>query len=145
MAGKTIVLKGSNHYNEGTLDTAAYPGEAIELAADGNYDPTASSQAEALKQGMPPVLIEDALQGNIVTTQYSASSKSFFYQAIAGDHIQILVKDGETIAIGDKLVVEGGGSGLWVEAAGTETAYQVKAIEAVSPSGSNGLCSVVVL
>jgi hypothetical protein len=145
MATNQIVLKGSNHFNEGTLDTAAYPGTAIELAADGNYDPVVSAQAEALKQGIQPILIEDGLQGKTVDDQYSASTKAFFYQPVAGDHIQVLVKDGEAIAVADKLVVEGGGSGLWIEAAGTETAYQVQAIEAVSPSGANGLCAVRVL
>jgi hypothetical protein len=145
MAVNTIILKGGNHQIEVTLDAIASPGMAIELAADGKYDPVASAQAEALKQGIQPVLIEDGLQGKTVDDAYASGDKAQAYQAVAGDHLQVLVKDGETIAVADKLVVEGGGSGLFVEAAGSETAYQVKALEAVSPSGSNGLCKVVVL
>jgi hypothetical protein len=145
MATNKIVLKGGGHYDEGTLDAAVSCGSAVELAADGNFDPVQSSQAEALKQGIPLIAIEDALQGNTVDDAYASGDIVFTYQPVAGDHLQVLVKDGETIAIADKLVVEGGGSGLFVEAAGTETAYQVKALEAVSPSGANGLCKVVVL
>jgi hypothetical protein len=145
MATNKIVLKGSGHYNEGILDTVISCGSAVELSADGNYDAVVSTQAEALKAGIQPIAIEDALQGNTVDDAYAIGDKVFTYQAVAGDHLQVLVKDGETIAVADLLVVEGGGSGLFVEAAGTETAYQVKALEAVSPSGANGLCKVVVL
>jgi len=145
MAVNTIVLKGGNHFDEVTLDKIASPGMAIELAADGNYDQVQSAQAEALKQGLQKILIEDALQGKTVDDAYAASDKAQAYSAVAGDQLQVLVKDGQTIAIADKLCVEGGGSGLFIEAAGSETAYQVQALEAVSPSGSNGLCKVVVL
>ena len=47
MAVNTIILKGGNHQIEVTLDAIASPGMAIELAADGKYDPVASAQAEA--------------------------------------------------------------------------------------------------
>jgi len=145
MAGKTILLKGTNHFDEGTLEAAVSPGMAVELTPTGGFDEIQASQSEALKQGIPMVAIEDALQGNIVTTAYSSGDVVFTYQAVAGDHLQVLVKDGETIAVADKLVVEGGGSGLWLGITGSEGAYQVKALEAVSPSGANGLCSVAVL
>tara|TARA_R110002020_G_scaffold12409_6_gene45518 strand:- start:22620 stop:23057 length:438 start_codon:yes stop_codon:yes gene_type:complete len=145
MAGKTILLKGSNHFDEGTLEAAVSPGMAVELTPTGGLDEVQASQAEALKQGIPIVVLEDALQGKIVTAAYSSGDKVFTYQPVAGDHIQVLVKDGETIAVADKLVLEGGGSGLWLGITGSEAAYQVKALEAVSPSGANGLCSVAVL
>ena len=145
MATNKIVLKGSGHYNEGVLDTVISCGSAVELAADGNYDAVVSTQAEALKAGIQPIAIEDALQGNTVDDAYAVGDIVFTYQAVAGDHLQVLVKDGETIAVADNLVVVGSGSGLFEKAAGSETAYQVKALEAVSPSGANGLCKVVVL
>lgn len=145
MASNTIVLKGGNHFDEVTLDAAASPGSAVELAADGKYDPVVSTQAEALKGGLQPILCEDALQGKTVDDAYSSGDKAQAYYAVSGDQIQVLIKDGETIAVGDLVIVEGGGSGLFVEAAGTETAYQGRALEAVSPSGANGLCKIVVL
>ena len=72
MAVNTIILKGGNHQIEVTLDAIASPGMAIELAADGKYDPVASAQAEALKQGIQPILIEDGLQGKTVDDAYAS-------------------------------------------------------------------------
>ncbi len=140
MAAQTILLKTMGHHEEGEADGAISPGMAVELAADGKFDQVQATQAEALK-GVAGLKIatEDALQGKTVNDAYAATDRFFFYQPIPGDHVQVLIKDGETIAIGDTLVVEGGGSGLFVEAAGTETHYQFEALEAVSPSGSNGL------
>lgn len=135
----TIVLKGKGHYDEGEADGAISPGMAVELAADGKYDAQVAAQAAALKQGLK-VALEDALQGKTVADAYAAGDRLFFYSPLPGDHIQVLVKDGQTIAVGDSLVVEGGTSGLFVEAAGTETKFQLEALEAVSPSGSNLLC-----
>ena len=145
MATNKIVLKGSGHFDEGTLAAAVSPGMAIEFQPTSKYDEVQASQAEALKQGTPIVATEDALQGNTVDDAYASGDIVFTYQPNAGDHVQVLVKDGETIAIGDKLVVEGGGSGLWLGITGSEAVYQVKALEAVSPSGANGLCKVAVL
>jgi hypothetical protein len=145
MATNQIVLKGSNHYDEGTLAAAVSPGQAVELQPTSKFDQVQASQAEALKQGIPLVAIEDGLQGKTVDDAYSSGDIVFTYQPVAGDHVQVLVKDGQVIAIGDKLVVEGGGSGLWLGITGSEAVYQVKALEAVSPSGANGLCKVAVL
>jgi len=145
MATNKIVLKGSGHYDEGTLEAAVSCGMAVELTPTGGFDEIQASQAEALKQGIPLVVSEDALQGKTVDDAYSSGDVVFTYQAVAGDHLQVLVKDGEVIAIADKLVVEGGGSGLFLGITGSEAAYQVKALEAVSPSGANGLCKVAVL
>jgi hypothetical protein len=145
MATNQIVLKGSNHYDEGTLAAAVSPGQAVELQPTSKFDQVQASQAEALKQGIPLVAIEDGLQGKTVDDAYSSGDIVFTYQPIAGDHVQVLVKDGQVIAIGDKLVVEGAGSGLWLGITGSEAVYQVKALEAVSPSGANGLCKVAVL
>jgi biotin carboxyl carrier protein len=124
----TIVLKQRGHHDEGVADAAIRPGEAIELAADGKFDPQASAQAAALKGGLK-VAKEDALQGKAVDDAYAADDVVFFYSPVQGDHLQVLVKTGEDINVGDKLVVEGGGSGLFVETAGTETKFQLEALE----------------
>tara|TARA_R110002167_G_scaffold141016_2_gene329054 strand:+ start:24 stop:461 length:438 start_codon:yes stop_codon:yes gene_type:complete len=145
MATNKIVLKGSNHYDEGVLAAAVSPGMAVELQPTSKIDLVQASQAEALKQGIPLVAVEDGLQGKTVDDAYALGDIVFTYQPVAGDHLQVLVKDGQVIAIGDKLVVDGSDSGLWSGITGSEAAYQVKALEAVSPSGANGLCKVVVL
>lgn len=123
-----IVLKGHNHYEEGEADSAITPGMAIEQAADGTYDQTQAAQAAALKKGLK-VAIEDALQGNTITDAYADGDRVFYYEPNEGDVIHALVKSGEDIDVGDELVVEGGGSGLFVEAAGTETKFQLEALE----------------
>jgi len=124
----TIVLKGCGHHDEGEADGAITPGMAVELAADGLYDQQSSAQAAALKGGMK-IATEDALQGRTAAIAYADGDRLFFYSPMPGDHIHVLVKTGENIVVADKLVVEGGGSGLFVEAAGTETKFQLEALE----------------
>lgn len=129
MAGNTIVLKGMGHHDEGRLDEIVSPGHAIEQAADGDYDLPQGTQAELLKKISFKVAKEDALQGKTVDDAYAVGDIVSFYTPLPGDRIQVLVKSGEDIDVGDKLIIEAGGSGLWVEAAGTETRYQAEAIE----------------
>lgn len=124
----TIVLKGNGHHDEGVSDGAITPGMAVEMAADGNYDQQVAAVAVALKQGLK-IATEDALQGNLITTAYAATDVLFFYVPLPGDHVHAFVKSGEDIDVGDNLVVEGGTSGLFVEAAGTETKFQLEALE----------------
>lgn len=126
---KTIALKIRGHHDEGVAGEAVSPGMAIELQADGKYDQMTSAQAAALKRGLQ-IAKEDGLQGKTIDDDYALDDVLFFFTALPGDHVNALVKSGEDIAIGDKLVVEGGGSGLFVEAAGTETKFQLEAIEA---------------
>lgn len=126
---RTIYLKGDYaHHEEGRADSAITPGMAVELAADGKYDQQSSAQAAALKGGLK-IAKEDALRGLTITDAYAQNDVLFFVSVLPGDHILARVKTGQNIAIGDKLVVEGGGSGLFVEAAGTETKFQLEALE----------------
>ena len=124
----TIVLKGMGHHDEGLVGAATTPGMAIELQADGKYDPVVSAQATALKGGLK-IAKEDALQGNTTTDAYALDDVLFFYSPVPGDHIHVLVKSGTDVDVGDTLVVEGGSSGLFVETAGTETKFQLEALE----------------
>jgi hypothetical protein len=124
-------------FNEGEVGAALSPGMAIELQADGAYDPLQAAIGEAVK-GEVIVAIEDALQGKSVDDAYTVGDPVQYYIPLPGDEMNVLVKDGETIAIGDDLVTEAT-SGLFVEAAGTEGRYMFKALEAASPSGANAL------
>lgn len=123
-----IVLKGKGHYEEGEADSAITPGMAVELAADGKYDQVQSSEAEGVKGGLK-VAYEDSLQGNTITDAYAQGDRLFIYQPVSGDHIHVFVKSGEDIDVGDVGIVEGGGSGLFVEAGGSEEAYKVEFLE----------------
>jgi hypothetical protein len=144
-SNNTIVLKGKGHYGEGEANSAISPGMAVAMAADGKFDVPAGTQAETLKESGLSIAREDSLQGNTIDDAYADTDRLFYYECLRGDEVNALVKDGETIAVGDLLVVEAGGSGLFVEAAGTETRYQLKALEALSPSGSNGFVACRVL
>lgn len=131
-----IKCKGG-HKKEGTAGTAITPGMHIALAADGDLDPSPAAIGELSKGGML-IALEDALQGKLITEAYAVGDNVEYAVPLPGDEFNLLIKDGETIAIGDNIVQEGGGTGLFVEAAGTEAKYPFKALEALSPSGSNG-------
>lgn len=141
-----IVLKGKGHYDEGIADGAITPGMAVEMAADGHYDAQASAQAASLKGGLAIAIEAPLNQGKTITDAYAATDVVFIYRPLPGDHIHAFVKSGANIAVGDKLVVEGGGSGLFVEAAGTETKFQLIALESSGGAlGANGhiVCRVL--
>ena len=126
----TIVLRGKGHHDEGTAGGVIKPGAAVELAADGDYDEQTTAQAASLKGGLK-VAKEAALdEGGTISDNYASGDIVFWYSPVPGDVIHALVKSGETIVVGDDLVVEGGGSGLFVKAAGTETKFQLEALEA---------------
>jgi len=141
-----IVLKGKGNYIEKVTDAICSPGMGMELAPDGKVDRLQATLAEAAKgvAGLK-IAVEDALQGKTVTQAYAVGDVCFMYEPLPGDEVQLLIKDGETIAIGDTILAEGGGSGLFIEAAGTETNYVAEALEALSPSGSNGLVACKIL
>jgi len=116
-----IVLKGAGHHDEGEADATIYPGEAICLAADGKYDPETRAAAVAAGAGLK-IAKEDSLQGKTVDDYYSDGDIVSFYTPVPGDHIQVLVKTGEDVDIGDNLSVEGSGSGKFVEVSSSSTA-----------------------
>ena len=147
MSSNMIVLKGKGHYEEGVLTTTASPGMGLERSTGNSYARITASQANALK-GLDGLIIalEDSLQGKTKDDAYAIGDVVSAYTPVPGDVVQVLIKDGETIADGDSIIPEGGGTGLWVEAASSSTTdFPLKAKEAVSPSGSNALCEVEVL
>ncbi len=132
----TILLKASQggHHDEGVADSTIYPGEAVRLAADGKYDPESLSGLLAAGRGLK-VAKEAGLIGQTfgvagpfgtVAAPYVQGDVLFFYSPVPGDHINALVKIGETISVGDYLAVEGGGSGKFVEvSSGADAPYPV--------------------
>ena len=125
-----ILLRGdAENYEEGVLDTVASPGMALELQSDGKYDQVQSTSAEAAKARVR-LLREDRLQGKTVDDAYAIGDVAQMYPLRRGDRVQVLVKSGQTVAVGANGVVEGGGSGLFIVAAGSETNYHVEFTEA---------------
>lgn len=138
---RTIVLKGKDkgHHNEGVLDGIVLPGMVIQMKTNGNYDVVSDTQAESLKQNSLTIVKEDDLQGRDYLTAYAVGDIVFNYTPVSGDHLCVLVKSGQNLAVGDKLVEEGGGSGLFIEKAGTETRYRCIVLEALGALGANQL------
>jgi hypothetical protein len=138
---RTIVLKGKDkgHHNEGVLDGIVLPGMALQMKTNGNYDVVADAVAESLKRSSLPIVKEDSLQGRDYATAYAVGDVVSFYTPIAGDHLCLLVKTGANLAVGDKLVEEGGGSGKFIEAAGTEARYRAVVLEALGVLGADQL------
>ena len=140
-----IVLKGEGHRDELVAGTAISPGMGITVAADGEVDPCVPAQAAALKGGLM-IAEEDPLQGSIVTTEYAIGAQVSTYVPVPGDVLQLLVKSGEDIDVADLLIIEGGTSGLFVEAAGTETKFQAESLEDTGGAlGANGLVRARIL
>lgn len=132
----TILLKGKGHHDEGVLSSIVSPGEAIEFLSDGSYARQAKATADAIKSDLK-IAKEDALQGKTISDDYASGDQVFFYTPIKGDVVHVLVKSGEDISLADVLVVEGGGSGLFIEAAGTEDSFQLEAVEAAGALAAN--------
>jgi hypothetical protein len=141
---RTIVLQGNSygHHDEGVLDTACYPGMHIQIASDGKFDPSPQTAAELVKKKVA-IAKEDAYQGKTVNDQYAIADRVFYYEPVPGDIIHCLVKSGETIAIGSQIALEGGGSGLFIVAAGTEAQYRFEAREAAGLLAANTLVRCV--
>jgi len=125
----TIVLKSRGHHDEGVAGSAILPGEAIRLAATGgkyNVEPLALA-VHVLRGGFK-IAKECALLGKTTADAYALDDVLFFYTPLSGDNVQVLVKTGAELVIGSTLVVEGGGSGLFVKA-GALAAGQLEALE----------------
>lgn len=126
---KKIDQRIRGHQDEGKAGVATIkPGMAIELQADGKYDPMVTAQAGALKRNLQ-IAKHDILQGKTVDDAYAVDETVFFFHALPGDLVAVLVKSGEDIDFGEKLCVEGTTSGLFIAAAGTETKFQLESLE----------------
>lgn len=129
-SARTILLKGKDkgHHEEGAAGTVVSPGMHVTLASDGTYGKSAETTAELVKSGVF-IVLEDQHQGKTITGDYAIGDVLFMYKPVAGDHLNLLVKSGENIAVGDKLIAEGSASGLFIEKAGSEAAYKAQARE----------------
>jgi len=68
------------------------------------------------------VLLEDELQGRLITTAYVAADQARLYFPVAGDMLQMLVADvagtADTLAIGDYMIIDDG-TGLLIDTTGS--------------------------
>ena len=85
---------------------AFYPGNLLEIDSNGKYKKHATASGPVI-----PVIVakEDVLQGNGVTTAYTADNQAMAWLPQPGAILNFRVANGQSIAIGDK--IESAGSG----------------------------------
>ncbi len=128
-----IDLKHSGHYEEYQAGGAITPGMRVQLDSDGDV----TAQATQGGLGVLRVAQEDALQGYTVDNAYASGDVVFILEPKAGDITAVLLKDGEVIVKGDKLIADT--DGTFIKTTGTPAQTDYEAEEALSPSGSNQL------
>jgi hypothetical protein len=132
MAKNTIKVKKYADVIEEYTSTAVAitPGTFLELTSDGLVQACTATTGPVL----PMVALEDELQGKGIDDAIPASNKVQCWIPGRGDMVYALLEDGQTIAIGDFLELNG--SGLVQK----YTSNQIigVAVEAVDDSGSSG-------
>ena len=100
-----VMLKGEFEQYEALASGALYPGHVLIVDSDGKVKPhnVAGGFAEAI------FAIEDSLQGNDIEDQYALNARVQYVAPNKGSVVYIMIKDGENIAKGDKLVSAGDG------------------------------------
>lgn len=106
MAYRRIHISGGYKYEEYNCGEAITPGMLCELNSSGN----AIKHAEQGGRCEKMFAVEDALQGSIVTTDYTASNQGCFILPYKGTVVAALIKGGEALAIGDEVVSAGDGT-----------------------------------
>jgi len=107
MAYNTIKIKKYSDVVEEYTATAVAvtPGYLLELTSTG----AVKAHATAGGNAFPIFALEDELQGNGIATNYAASAKLQCWVPGRGDEVYALLKDGETVVIGDYLESAGNG------------------------------------
>jgi hypothetical protein len=130
---RTIVLKGDlgDRYEEAKVASGQTikPGMLIDLNSSGEAIVFNTAGGDTVTR----VAIEDALQGRTVDDAYAAGEVIRYFIPRPGDVLNLLVADGENIAIGDKIIASTGGK--FIETTGTPTKIFGEAEEALNLSG----------
>jgi hypothetical protein len=103
MAENTIYLRqgqGQRVQLEREVNAAFYPGHLIELMSTNKFRKHATAGGS-----VTPIMfaIEDTLQGKDISDGYAADDRAVCIIPQRGDFIQAVLKDGQNVAIGDKL------------------------------------------
>ena len=131
-----IDLKHSGHCEEIVLAAAAKPGMRIQLAADGRGTPAGTQGL----LGPVRILQEDALQGRTVDDEYAADEIGFVLEPKAGDVNAVLLKAGQSVAVGDLLIVDT--DGKYIATTGTPAQTDYEALEGWDDDGTDVLIRV---
>jgi len=107
MAYNTIKIKKYSDVIE-ELEAAAafYPGHLVELTSSGTVQKHSTSVGTVL----PMFALEDELQGNGIDDAYAAGDKAQIWIPYRGDIVYAVLRDGESVEIGDFLTSNGDGT-----------------------------------
>jgi hypothetical protein len=83
-----------------------YPGHLLQLQSDGSVQPHQTAGARVPIR----VAVEDAYQGSVKSTPYSANNVTMFQLCAKGDLMLMQVAGGQNVAEGDELMSSGDGT-----------------------------------
>jgi hypothetical protein len=132
---KTVVVKGLGVRYEAITSAAVTPGHLVVLESTGKIKAHATSDGWAEKA----FAVENDLQGENISTAYSSGDLAQYEIMTAGCVVNALIKNGEAIAIGDKLISAGDGT---LKEASSEIDFDSiigVAVEACDMSGSSAV------
>lgn len=107
MAKNTIKLKKYlDIINEREAAGTITPGHLVELTSAGKVQAHSTAGGNAVKD----VALEDELQGKGITETYTTGNQVQVWSAVPGEEAYMILKDGETVVIGDFLESAGDGT-----------------------------------
>ncbi len=141
MSIKTIVVKGTGVRFEAIANAAITPGHLVELMTTGKVRKHATAAGFAEKA----FAVEDDLQGNTISDDYSTSGLVQYNIMRPGDEVYAFLKNGENASIGDHLESAGNGelqeqvisSAGIVETPGSALAVAMDALDMSDSSGAD--------
>ena len=128
---------GDYKYEERIAAAEVYPGHILEVDSAGKV----KKHATAGGWGQQMVAVEDALQGNLVSTAYAAAALVRIHIQRPGARFQGRLKAGEDISIGDPLISDG--AGCLIAETGTVQRIVGWAQEALDLSGSSAVETLI--
>ena len=102
----TIRLLSDSYLKEAEAAAAITPGHVLERVSTGKVQKHSSAGGNAAPR---LVAVEDDLQGNDLTDDYASGDRARFIACRPGDEMLLILKDGESVVIGDKLESAGNG------------------------------------
>ena len=140
-----IDVKCAGRTDKATAGSTISPGRCVELSADGKWDQMVSALAAYAKRGSMAVALGDAsLTGKTIADDIILDGVFNVLFPLPGDIVLLEVASGENIAIGDKLIPTQT-TGLFTEAAGTETKFFAEALDGPGALGADTLVRCRVL
>ena len=107
MAYRTIAIICDQPIQDAIASGTIYPGMALERTSTDDTVQPHSTEDGKVAAGL--IAVEDELQGNGITTVYTADNRVLFRSFLPGDEANLKIALGQNIAIGDKLTSNGDG------------------------------------